>query len=335
MHKTFIPSKKNDYQPLILRPKNLFILAVILVVIKFLLFSWFFYFPQTSNFAVVTSAKLIELVEQERVVNNLNELKINDKLTKAAQEKAQDMLENNYFAHTSPSGITPWYWFNKVGYNYVAAGENLAKDFTDSEYLHRAWMNSPSHRANILNGKYDEVGIAVLEGEMNGKKTIVAVQLFGKAASVKKTAPKIVQSNTTPSNVGIALPKPETNLPENVAANQELTQTGVQTEEIVTSPISTTIGESIRPSENQFILNEITEKSEPFAQKIYFIIAGLASLVLLLTVFVNIRIQYPRLILASIIFIVLIAGIASFNAQSFLNKNIDTLDGASVERIIP
>jgi len=324
MHKTFIPSKKNDYQPLILRPKNLFILAVILVVVKFLLFSWFFYFPETSNFAVVTSSKLIELVEQERVANNLSELKINAKLTEAAQEKAQDMLNNGYFAHTSPSGVTPWYWFDKVGYNYVAAGENLAKDFTDSEYLHKAWMNSPSHRANILNGKYDEVGIAVLEGEMNGKKTIVAVQLFGKAATTKKVTPKTVQSNITPSNVGIATtPKSETS------------QNKIQGEQTTTAPVSTTIEEIVKPSENQIVLNNITEKTEPFAQKIYFMIAGLASLVLLLTVFINIRVQYPRLILGSIIFIILIAGIACFNVQLFLNKKIDTLDGASVDRIIP
>ena len=320
MHKVFIPSEKNNYLPHILKPKNLFILAVILVAVKFLLFSWFFYFPKTSDFAVVTTERLIELAQQERIANNLSELKINDKLTQAALEKAQDMLKNNYFAHTSPSGITPWYWFEKAGYNYVAAGENLAKDFTDSDYLNTAWMNSPSHRANILNEKYTEIGIAVLEGEINGRKTIVAVQLFGKPAAKKPVVtPVSAETTPAPSNVGIA-PQPQTNQPA-----QELAQQVPQN----------TFQETVKPSANQVVLNEVTQKTEPIAKKIYFIIAAGISLVLLLTVFINIRVQYPGAILGSIIFILLVAGIALFNVHAFLNRNIDVpMDGAMVDNTL-
>ena len=321
MHKTFFPSKRNDYQPLILKPKNLFILAIVLLMAKFMLFSWFFYFPKTSEFAIVTSAKLIELVNNERIANGLKPLKINDKLSQAAEGKAQDMLINSYFAHTSPTGTTPWYWLDKNDYNYVAAGENLAKDFTDSEYVHKAWMNSPSHKTNIMNENYQEIGIAVVEGEINGKKTLLAVQFFGKT-STKKTAPK----TETQLNVGVATTTPETTetKPAEVVSNIQEPTKEIKGEDIQEKPIT----------ENEIILNNITEKSEPFVQKIYVIIAGLLSLVLLLTVFVNIRVQYPRLIFTSIIFIILIGGLACFNGQTFLNRSIDLIDGASIQRIL-
>jgi uncharacterized protein YkwD len=321
MHKTFIPSKRNNYQPLILRPRNLFILAIALLVAKFILFSWFFYFPKTSEFAIVTSEKLIELTNNERIANGLKPLKINDKLSQAAEGKAQDMLLNSYFAHTSPTGITPWYWLEKNDYNYVAAGENLAKDFTDSGYVHKAWMNSPSHRANIMNENYQEIGIAVVEGEINGKKTLLAVQFFGKVPA-KKTAPK----TEMPTNVGVATTTPTITeiKPAEVVSNIQEPIKEVKGEEIQEKPIT----------ENELVLNSITEKSEPFVQKIYIIIAGLLSLVLLLTIFVNVRVQYPRLIFTSIIFIILIGALAVFNGQTFLNRSINLIDGASIQRII-
>jgi hypothetical protein len=320
MHKTFIPSKKNDYQPLILRSKNLFILAILLLVAKFMLFSWFFYYPKTSEFAVVTSAKLIELTNNERIANGLKPLKINENLSQAAEGKAQDMLINAYFAHTSPTGITPWYWLERNNYNYVAAGENLAKDFTDSEYVHKAWMKSPSHKANIMNENYQEIGIAVVEGEINGKKTLLAVQFFGKV-SAKKTAPR----TETPTNVGIATTIPQTTeiKPVEISSNIRESVKEVKGEGVAEKAVT----------EKEIVLNNITEKSEPFVQRIYVIIAGLLSIVLLLTVFINVRVQYPRLIFTSIIFIILIGGLACFNAHTFLNRNIDLIDGASVQQI--
>jgi hypothetical protein len=309
-HKAFFPSKHNDFQPYILRPKNLFILAVILVVIKFLIFSWFLYYPQITEFAVVTSSELIEMANNERVANGLEPLNINDKLIQAAQNKAQDMIENSYFAHTSPLGTSPWYWFDKAGYNYIAAGENLAKDFTDSKYLHKAWMKSPSHRDNILNEKYQEIGIAVIEGKINGKDTVVAVQLFGRLASGKKVEEK----------PGIKQPaSPEiTPITQNQETPSPSVGIGGATEEKTGQQVTNN-----RESGN--ILNTISEKSDSAVNKIYFIIAGLLMLVLSLTIFVNFRVQYPKLIFASIIIIILIIGIASFNGQEFLNRGIDII----------
>ncbi len=339
MYKTFIPSKKNDYHPLILRPKNLFILAVILLAVKFILFSWLFYYPRISNFAVVTSNALIELTNNERIANGLKPLRISDKLTLAAEQKARDMLINAYFAHTSPSGITPWHWLEINDYKYLAAGENLAKDFTESEYVHRAWMNSSSHRANIMNENYQEIGIAVVEGEINGKKTVLAVQFFGKPAAVKPVSTPKMPPPTT--NVGIATQPPSqpvnpvNNLPsQNPELSESPQKEKVQGNEQITPEETTLPVSEYRVTENEVILNDITKNSELFLQKIYFIITGLLGAVLLLTVFVNVRSRHPKLIFGVIVILVIIGAIASFNGQSLLNRGIDLLDGASIQKII-
>ena len=97
--------------------------------------------------------------------------------------KAQDMMAKGYFEHTSPQGISPWYWFDQSGYDYRYAGENLAIGFIDSGEVNNAWLASPAHKANILNGNYRETGTAVLSGNFQGGQTTVVVQLFGTKTS--------------------------------------------------------------------------------------------------------------------------------------------------------
>jgi Fe2+ or Zn2+ uptake regulation protein len=104
-------------------------------------------------------------------------------LDKIAADKLEDMVENNYFAHTSPKGINPWFWFEKNKYDYKYAGENLAINFMRVEDQHEAWMKSPTHKKNILNSNYKEIGIAVGAGEINGQMGIITVQEFGTLAS--------------------------------------------------------------------------------------------------------------------------------------------------------
>lgn len=103
----------------------------------------------------------------------------NPVLDRAAALKAADMMQKNYFAHTSPDGTDPWHWFKVSGYNYRFAGENLAIGYVDSQEVNQAWLDSPTHRANILNRNYKEIGIAVLQGSFQGAKTTVVVQEFG------------------------------------------------------------------------------------------------------------------------------------------------------------
>ena len=316
----FVPNEKNNYKPHILRPRNLFKLAIILLVIKFIVFSIVYYFPQTTHFAVVVSSELVELANRDRINAGLKPLAENEQLVQAAQKKALDMLNKDYFAHTSPNGLTPWYWLDKVGYKYSAAGENLAKDFIESEYVHEAWMDSSSHKANILNKNYSDIGIAVVEGEINGEKTILAVQFFGKGSA--KVSGKL----------SVNQPKVETKTENKIEIPQQIqleTTPNIRGEEAISLKGPQVFAErrivTNFSEEPKTIVNVLAKKSEPIAQKIYIIVLGIISLVLMLSIFINFKVQYPKMILMALIFIILIAAIALFNGGDLLNKGIDII----------
>ena len=142
-------------------------------------FSVFNILPSLADASDISIASVIGLVNQSRAEAGVAALTENSVLDAVAKDKVEDMLINDYFAHTSPQGKDPWFWFAKDGYNYAYAGENLAINFKDAESEQTAFMNSPSHRKNILNANYTEVGVAVAEGKINGKQTTVVVQVFG------------------------------------------------------------------------------------------------------------------------------------------------------------
>lgn len=127
----------------------------------------------------ITPTKVIELVNQDRAKQGISPLLASEALTHAAQTKADDMAQHVYFAHTSPEGITPWYWIQQSGYTYRFAGENLAIHFTDAEDQEKAWMASIKHKENIVNLRYQDIGVAVEKTLQNGQETIIVVQMFG------------------------------------------------------------------------------------------------------------------------------------------------------------
>jgi len=131
----------------------------------------------------ITADALLNETNAQRMKYNLAPLKINDKLMQAAAAKANDVFTKNYWAHYAPDGTSPWFFFEQAGYQYLFAGENLAKDFTESQAVVTAWMNSPTHRDNILKPEYEEIGFAVMEGVLQGQNTVLIVQLFGKPDS--------------------------------------------------------------------------------------------------------------------------------------------------------
>lgn len=162
----------------------------------------------------IAPSSVIELTNRARSENGLAPLTENAKLSQAARAKANDMIKNDYFAHTSPSGRDPWYWMKQEGYAYKAAGENLAINFTDAKEQQSAWMKSKTHRANILNGNYKEIGVAVVEGKIDGESSVVTVQLFGTppvavADQTKPVAPPIAKEVKVPEIKGAE----DTNVP--------------------------------------------------------------------------------------------------------------------------
>jgi hypothetical protein len=129
----------------------------------------------------VSSQVLLADTNGERASRHESSLQISDTLTAAAQAKANDMAQRNYWSHVSPDGKQPWAFVTAAGYQYEAAGENLAYGFGTSEQIITAWMHSPEHRANILNGDYQDVGFAtanVSNYRGTGPETIT-VALYG------------------------------------------------------------------------------------------------------------------------------------------------------------
>jgi uncharacterized protein YkwD len=137
--------------------------------------------PLRMQAAVVRSV-IVERTNENRTQHADGALRVSPVLQVAAQRKAEDMARKGYFAHMSPDGVTPWYWFGQAGYRFTHAGENLAVRYMDSEAIVRAWMNSPGHRANILNASFTETGIGIASGMYKGKSTVFVVQFFGTPA---------------------------------------------------------------------------------------------------------------------------------------------------------
>lgn len=155
---------------------------------------------QQSSWLVSTvlPAVVVEMTNEERQHLNEPDLRRNPTLDAAAKMKAQHMAQHEYFSHYSPDGVSPWYWFNEAGYVYAHAGENLAIHFTDSSEVVEAWMDSPTHRANIVNANYTEIGVGTAEGQFEGYDTVYVVQLFGAPAAVAPVAPVVSEPTPTP-----------------------------------------------------------------------------------------------------------------------------------------
>lgn len=176
----FIPHSSNNYRARLLHHSSIFFF-----IAAFLLSQFLFTYIRTDYPAVLSSSidlsteKLVQMTNQQREKNQLAPLQLNESLSKAAGMKAEYMLANNFWAHNGPDGTTPWHFFKQVGYPYTYAGENLARGFTDSSDVMTAWMNSPTHRENILSPNYEEVGFAIKKGTLLGEDTTLIVEMFG------------------------------------------------------------------------------------------------------------------------------------------------------------
>ncbi len=133
----------------------------------------------------IARADIIERTNRERVAEGFLPLATNDLLNESAEMKVDDMIKRQYFEHQSPTGEGVSDLGTKVGYAYVTMGENLALgDFTTADEIVTAWMESPGHRANILNAKYQEIGVSVKHATYQGKEVWFAVQHFGASREV-------------------------------------------------------------------------------------------------------------------------------------------------------
>jgi hypothetical protein len=259
----FIPWHTNNQKARLIHPQ-----IIILFVIKLIIFQAVLQFMPASGLKILGYAanispdEVIRITNEQRVSVGLLPLEANATLAQAAQAKAADMLNNNYWAHVSPDGTQPWSFFVNAGYSYRYAGENLARDFTNPTSAVDAWMASPTHKDNLLSANYREIGIAVVEGDLDGVDTTIIVQFFGtkytdtipsvpiaEAIPISTEAPEITPSpvpESSPTSAPVAAtfpsPSPTSSL---VAAETPIAEAGPVGERVLISPFSTTKGVSL------------------------------------------------------------------------------------------
>lgn len=189
LHDLFFPHEHNNFRARLLHHRTLFI------SITLVLFAGFFISTARTNFPKVlgvsydiTSSQLLYLTNLKRQENGLSTLGLNDKLNLAAANKAKDMFSHNYWAHNSPVGLTPWVFIKDSGYTYVYAGENLARGFSTSDDVVKAWMASPDHRENMLSKNYSDVGFTVAKGKLLGEETVLIIEMLGSTSFTQENA---------------------------------------------------------------------------------------------------------------------------------------------------
>ncbi|MCK5211453.1 hypothetical protein KAJ89_02005 [Candidatus Parcubacteria bacterium] len=208
----FIPHNGNGHKPKFLHPKTLITIALLVLLIKAVtLGSLFLSYPQGARVSSVIVNRVLELVNIDRTNSGLGNLAMNNTLSASALAKANDLVAYDYFAHTSLDGKRPWDWIDRGQYQYLFVGENLAMNFTTAESVHRALMDSPTHKANILNERYIDAGIAMVSGMINGKQTNVLVQHFAVRSNPQLVLAAVEEAKAEP------IPAPVTEIIEEPA----------------------------------------------------------------------------------------------------------------------
>lgn len=193
----FYPVHTNDHKPKIIHTPVLLFLSFVLLAYQVLLQVA----PQIGvsilgYAANIPTSEVVRLTNVKRQEAGVGTLEVSPILEQAARNKGLHMLENDYWAHVAPDGTEPWAFFISSGYKYKYAGENLARDFTNPNSAVEAWMASPTHRDNLLSGKYTQIGIAVVEGDMDGVDTTIIVQLFGAPVGDLSAGVPIAEAST-------------------------------------------------------------------------------------------------------------------------------------------
>jgi len=268
--------------------------------------------PQNIFFADITKFALENFINQSRKAIGEPALVVSQKLNQAAQLKAENMVQNQYFSHTSPTGITPWYWFSQVGYSYKYAGENLAIGFFDSKEVYDAWLNSPSHRANILNPKYTEVGTAILGG-FGPNNSIVVVQEFGSQLPAKQTAVNSAPKPTATKPAAPAIsPESQANEPAVSSNTQEqVLSQATESQSSIEAPKGTSASNFYSKLLN-FVLYNYNGLLQSITYGVSLVIIG----ILLTLVFFNSNIDFKRELVFRAVLILAILSVANlFNRE--------------------
>ena len=184
----FVPHPGNGHHPHLLHHRNLFSMSAMLVMMKAATVIAPILLPGASiQASVITPQNIVMLTNTTRNEIRIPQLVEDSVLDQAAQQKADDMAANNYFSHESPSGKTAMDLILAQGYPARLAAENLAVRYNEAENVQTGWLLSRTHRENIVNPEYQDIGVGVSKGPYKGNAAIFVVQLFGR--KVEAAAP--------------------------------------------------------------------------------------------------------------------------------------------------
>lgn len=314
-----LPHERNAYKPLLFTLGG----VVMVVALVFLLQAAYFVqtrfvFQETNFLASVLPGVLATLTNQDRAKAGISALQEDTHLARAAQLKAEDMAARGYFSHVDPEGRQPWYWLKQVGYEYSYAGENLAVNFTDSEDVQEAWMNSPTHHANIVKSQYTRIGIGVAQGTYQGRDTTFVVQFF---ATPKATASVAPQPNTeVVSSLALA---PEPTGEEQVlgieagTVDEELpaAEAVAPTEPAVSAPQKEGSGVEVVTTASDFAAQAATSPTHT----LMYVLTALAILVgilLTLAIVFHAKVAYREVLSGGLAILVVSLSVLAYNAMS-------------------
>lgn len=206
----FFPHPHNNHKAKLLWPRSILVLIGLFIMGRSVVNITIGVLPGVLGYASqIDPAKVIEMTNSQRLGAGLETVKSNPELTQAALAKAADMFAHNYWAHVSPQGIEPWAFVSNAGYSYQHAGENLARDFSNPKDIVTAWMASPTHKKNLLDPRYKDIGVAVMDGYINGVETTIVVQMFGTPqTSVARIASDKVEAKPVLASDKIVRAKP-------------------------------------------------------------------------------------------------------------------------------
>ena len=188
----FLPHHSNNHRAKALHIDSLLCYVLLFAIMNLSIKIIHRDFPSVLGYATdIRVDALLASTNAKRISLGLNPLKLNATLSQAAAAKATDMFANDYWAHNSPQGKTPWSFIVNSGYKYTIAGENLAKNFSTSGGVVDAWMASPTHKDNIVKPGYQDIGFAIVNGVLNGEETTLVVQMFGAGEASIAEVPKV------------------------------------------------------------------------------------------------------------------------------------------------
>lgn len=339
----FLPHFDNDYKPYLLREGAVFAVAIAVVLLFGFQYIYSTLVIGSDFYATILPSVIIELTNADRRDASAEPLAMSPVLNEAAKKKAEDMAAQSYFAHTSPEGKTPWHWFGLVGYRFSYAGENLAVHFTESEDVEKAWLNSPGHRANILNKNFTEIGIATAQGTYQGVVTTFVVEMFGRpavaaaatlpvsneqqAVNNKPTPPPVKPSPAPALKPITAPPAPRVVATKGVATEPENFETiesndmfvAVKNTEalaaesaVIPQPSGSLIGSWMKRvmTSPRFVLDVL-----------YGLLAAIVAIPLLLAIVVEVERQHPKHIVYGV-FLLLLISTAFYGSRIWLTAQV-------------